>query len=79
MMGKRTVECFAMMMIGDAALAIVEPRRHVELWESGPRWWRRMMGPFVRRPHLTQAIGVAELAAGLWLAHRQRATRSEQG
>lgn len=69
---KRTLECAAMMMIGDGALGLLQPQRHMRLWENGPCWWRAMMQPFVRRPALTRAVGAAELAAGIWLAHRQQ-------
>jgi hypothetical protein len=59
-------------MIGDGALAFVEPRRHALLWRSGPAAWRWMIEPFVRRPGLTRWLGAAEVAAGFWLAARQR-------
>lgn len=73
MFSERMKECVAMMMIGDGVLAVVDPVRHMSLWERGPSWWRAMIDPFVRQPELTRCIGVAEALAGVWLASRQKA------
>jgi hypothetical protein len=68
----RAKECFAMMMIGDGVLAIVDPVRHISLWKNGPSWWQAMIEPFARRPEMTRLVGVAETLAGVWLAARQK-------
>lgn len=68
---RRALECFAITLIGDGALAFVEPTRHVQLWLRGPSWWRKMLEPFVERPQLTRWVGAAELAFGIWLATQQ--------
>jgi hypothetical protein len=60
----------AMLMIGDGVFAAVTPRRHVRRWEGGPEWWQALMGPLRRRPALTRALGVAEVAAGIAWARR---------
>jgi hypothetical protein len=60
-----------MMTIGDGVLAMLEPRRHVALWRSGPRLWRKTLTPFIRRPELTRLLGLAGIGFGLWLASRQ--------
>jgi hypothetical protein len=72
MVGRRLTECVAMMMIGDAALAMLEPRRHMKLWERGPQWWQSIVRPFAENQSMTRWVGAAELLAGVWLAHRQR-------
>lgn len=77
MIAERAAECLAMLMIGDGVLALVEPRRHLRLWEDGPSWWRGLVEPFVRRPNLTRCLGAGEIALGIWLAARQGASPSE--
>jgi hypothetical protein len=71
LLGHRILECCAMGLIGDGALAVIEPRRHIELWFTGPKLWRKMMLPFMRSPTLTRWFGAAEVAAGFWLASKQ--------
>lgn len=73
MVTERLVESLAMMMIGDGVLAVLEPRRHVALWVSGPPLWRALVEPFADRPGLTRCLGAAEVVLGVWLASRQRA------
>ncbi|HVT29509.1 MAG TPA: hypothetical protein VHE81_15945 [Lacipirellulaceae bacterium] len=69
---RRAFECIAISMIGDGLLAVIEPERHILLWRSGPRWWRKIMQPFVDNPTLTRCVGAAETAFGFWLASAQR-------
>jgi hypothetical protein len=69
----RWVEFLAILVVGDGLLGLAQPRRHVLLWESGPRVWRKAMTPFVRRPALTRVLGLAAVGLGLWLASRQQA------
>jgi hypothetical protein len=69
---RRILEVVGLLMIGDGALAAMTPSRHVALWVEGPRTWRRLMRLFADRPVFTRAVGVAELAAGLWIARRQQ-------
>ena len=33
---KLSAEMLAMLMIGDGALALTQPRRHMQLWNTGP-------------------------------------------
>ncbi len=68
----RMDEILALLAIGDGVAALVQPRRHMRLWRDGPRWWARGMDVFVESPALARAAGVAEIAAGLWWASRQR-------
>jgi hypothetical protein len=69
---KRVLESLAMLTIGDGLLAALQPRRHVLLWESGPRVWRNSMRPFIRNPGLTRLLGLAAVGWALWLANRQQ-------
>jgi hypothetical protein len=71
---ERILETVAMTIIGDSALCVVSPQRHISLWLSGPGWWERTWRPFVRHPALTRALGVFGLGFGLWLA-----TKAESG
>ena len=71
MLAKRLMETAAMTIIGDGMLCMVSPRRHISLWLSGPRWWRRMFEPFVDHPDLTRVLGAFGVGFGLWLAWRQ--------
>ncbi|MEX0804476.1 MAG: hypothetical protein WD688_14360 [Candidatus Binatia bacterium] len=70
---QRLAESLAILLIGDGIVGLLQPRRHVVLWESGPSMWRKAMRPFVRRPGLTQLLGLAAIGFGLWLASRQEA------
>ena len=78
MISQRLKECLAMLMIGDGVLAMVEPRRHVRLWERGPNWWTAMAEPFEERPNLTRFLGAGEVAFGVWLALRQSRSYSDR-
>ena len=71
MLGRRIKECVGLMMIGEGVLAAIRPQEYARLWDGGPSWWRRVVGPFVRNPDLTRVVGVAEALAGYWLAVRQ--------
>lgn len=66
---KLSAEMLAIVMIGDGALALAQPRRHVQLWNAGPEPWRDVCSFFERRPGVTMAMGAASIAAGLWLAN----------
>jgi len=74
--GRRIKECVGLMMIGEGVLAAVRPQGYARLWEGGPDWWRRVIGPFVRNPNFTRVVGVAEAVAGYWLAVRQLPDRA---
>jgi hypothetical protein len=69
---ERAKETLAMLMNGDGLLAIVEPRRHSLIWKAGPRFWQRMVEPFVEHPGMTRVIGAVGLGLGVWLASRQQ-------
>jgi hypothetical protein len=69
---KRTAELAATFMIGDGLLGLLQPRRHVALWQDragGAEWTVR---PFVGHPGRRRLYAVVQIAAGLALAARQR-------
>ena len=66
----RLLETLSMLMIGDGLLAVAAPRRHSLLWASSSQVGR-LMRWFAAHPRAVRAIGVAETAAGAWLARRQ--------
>lgn len=71
---RRAAEMAATFMIGDRLLGLLQPRRHVALWQEkagGAEW---LVRPFVGRPNLRRAYALAQIAAGLTLAARQRPT-----
>lgn len=61
-------ELLAMVAIGDGILGLVEPRRHVARWETGP--WAGAMAWAGRRPGLTRVMAGAELLVALWYIRR---------
>ncbi len=71
MVGTRLLEVLGIMMIGEGVLAVANPRGHIGLWRSGPRWWEAMAEPFAERPGLVRCLGATEAALGFWLATRQ--------
>ena len=68
---RRAAETFAALVIGDAVVELVVPRRHSLLWETGPAWSRRIARFFAENPNLMRLLGASQVAFGLWLALRQ--------
>lgn len=67
-MQKLICDALAIMLIGDSVLSMVEPKRHVQSWNRGPKVWRDAMEALSERPGLMRAAGALGLALGLWLA-----------
>ena len=61
----------AMALIGDGVMAIVHPKRDARAWSAGPKVWQDLMNSLHDRPGLTRAIGVAQIAGGVWWALKQ--------
>jgi uncharacterized protein YjeT (DUF2065 family) len=61
----------AMVLIGDGVMALVHPQRDAKAWKTGPRLWRNLMHELSKRPALTRAIGVAQIAGGIYWALKQ--------
>ena len=69
----RLAEMAAIFMVGDGLVGLVQPRRHVDLWKDHALGAEHAVAPFVDRPGRRRAYALAQIAAGLWLASRQRA------
>jgi hypothetical protein len=68
---KQTRHFAAMVLIGDGVMALVHPKRDANAWKAGPKFWRNSMKALAKRPALTRAIGVAQIAGGvLWALHQ---------
>jgi len=52
-----------MLQIGDGVLTVLFPVEHCARWEFGP--WAQVMGWFKKRPGMTRAIGVAQVAGAV--------------
>lgn len=68
----RAGEMAAVFMIGDGLLGLIQPRRHVDLWRRDALGAEALVAPFRDRPGRRRAYAVVQVAAGLWLASRQR-------
>ena len=68
----RTAEMAAIFMVGDGLIGLAQPRRHVDLWKKDALGTEVMVAPFVDRPGRRRLYAAAQIAAGLWLASRQR-------
>jgi hypothetical protein len=71
---KRIKEAMALLLIGDGIIALLEPKRHTRLWSGGNAAYRSMMRPLKRNPIAAQALGLAMVGVGFWLASRQKAS-----
>ena len=77
-LSRRAAEMAATFMIGDGLLGLLQPHRHVALWQEqagGAQW---LVRPFVGRPTFRRAYAVVQIAAGLALAARQRSLPTER-
>jgi len=68
----RVAEMAAIFMIGDGLLGLVQTERHTALWKERALGAERTVRPFVGRPGRRRLYAVAQIAAGLALAARQR-------
>ena len=69
----RVAEMAATFMIGDGLLGLLQPERHVALWEKNALGAELAVKPFVGRPGRRRLYALAQITAGLVLAARQRA------
>ena len=65
---KRAGEMAAVFMIGDGALGLLQPDRHVSLWRTPVRPVDALVKPFAGHPGRRRVYGAAQIAAGLALA-----------
>ena len=63
---KRTAEVAAMIMIGDGAIGLVQPERHIPLWRSDFPPLRAIVSRFDGKPLIRRRLaGLAQIAIGL--------------
>lgn len=70
--GRRAAEMGAMFMIGDGVLGLLQPRRHVALWQDDAMGSEKLVAPFRGRPTRRRLYAVLQIAAGLTIAASQR-------
>ena len=70
--GARAAEMAAVFMIGDGLLGLLQPERHLELWETDAAGAELLVRPFRGRPNRRRLYGAVQVAAGLALAARLR-------
>jgi hypothetical protein len=73
-MNRWAKESLAMMMVGEAMVTLIDPKRHCRLWMRGPERWKQFIQLFVEHPVLTRGLALGELGLGVWLAEKQRPT-----
>lgn len=71
MLSRRLKETFAIVTIGDGIIALIAPREHSLLWESGPEGARKVARFFADNPNYMRFLGLPQIGFGLWLALRQ--------
>jgi hypothetical protein len=68
----RAAEMTAVFMVGDGLLGLLQPRRHVDLWDRQALGAERLVAPFRERPGRRRLYALVQIGAGLALAARQR-------
>ncbi|WP_241491848.1 hypothetical protein [Sphingomonas endophytica] len=68
----RFAEMAAIFMIGDGLLGLVQTGRHTDLWKDRALGAEYAVRPFVGRPGRRRLYALAQIAAGLALAARQK-------
>jgi len=68
---RRLKETFAVVTVGDGAIALLAPREHSLLWEVGPQGVRKVARFFADNPNHMRLLGATQIAFGVWLALRQ--------
>ena len=71
MWSRRFKETFAIITVGDGIIALIAPREHSLLWESGPEGARKVARFFADNPNYMRILGLAQISFGVWLALRQ--------
>jgi len=71
MIGRRFKEIAAIMIIGEGLIGTLMPRRHMRLWEFGPRGYRNFIKAGSKRPNLVRIASAAGTGLGIWWALRQ--------
>jgi uncharacterized protein YjeT (DUF2065 family) len=62
----------AMALVGDGVMALVYPQRDAQTWKAGPKAWQSLMQKLQEHPTLTRAIGLTEIAGGIYWVLSQK-------
>ena len=76
-MMQRGAQMFAMLVIGDGFLAMLQPDRHLRLGKGWSDTTDRWLEALAERPGLTRLAGAATVAAGLALAYNVQADENQ--
>ncbi|HVF02622.1 MAG TPA: hypothetical protein VNA27_14970 [Rubrobacteraceae bacterium] len=68
---RRLKETIAILSVGDGVIALLAPREHSLLWETGPESVRKLVRFFADNPSYLRIIGATQIAFGAWYALRQ--------
>ena len=71
MWSRRFKETFAVITVGDGAIALLAPRQHALLWEVGPKSARKVARFFADNPNHMRLLGLTQIGFGMRLALRQ--------
>ena len=71
MWARRLKETAAILTVGDGVIALLAPREHSLLWETGPESVRKLVRFFAENPSYLRIIGATQIAFGAWYALRQ--------
>ena len=68
----RILEVVGQLFVGDGVASLVAPIGHMRLWQDAipAPWWRSFVGWFRDRPAATRAVGVLNVAVGVWMCLR---------
>ncbi len=68
LLARRGAEMAAVFMIGDGLLGLVQPKRHVDLWQENAMGAEKLVAPFKGHPKRRRVYGALQILAGLALA-----------
>ena len=68
---RRLKETIAILSVGDGVIALLAPREHSLLWETGPESVHKLVRFFADNPNYMRLLGLAQIGFGVWLALRQ--------
>jgi hypothetical protein len=68
---RRMIEIGALLLIGEAIMGLLQPRRYSLLWHFGPRVLRAMTEELAEHPNTARAIYALEGATGIAIAASQ--------
>jgi hypothetical protein len=78
-MNRQLREVFAMAMIGEGVIGLLDPRRHLLLWRFGPRIYRQIIDSLTKHPFAMRFVFAAEAGLGLWWATSQLSAAAPDG